>query len=58
MFRSRVEHNIVLTVVIVIHWTFHFVYFMGRTICKLKGPTKYLFTLVIFTVDQVLFART
>jgi len=36
--------------IIFIHWTFNFVYLVGRTIHELKIPMKYLFTLVIFNI--------
>jgi len=36
--------------IIYIHWTFNFMYFMGRAMHKCKIPTKYLFTLVILHI--------
>jgi len=36
--------------IILIHWTYNFVYFVVRTIHEFMIPTKYFFTSVIFRI--------
>ena len=50
---TSMSNNLKYCEIILIRWTFNFMYFVDKTIHEFNIPMKYLFTLVIFNVIEI-----